>query len=79
MRKTFSILDFGAVPNTDALQTDKIQAAVDSCYENGGGTVIIPEGTYYTGCILLRSNITLQLLRGAVLSGRLRYSLPCGC
>lgn len=79
MYHTFSVLDFGAVPNSTALQTDKIQAAIDSCFENGGGTVVIPAGTYHTGCILLRSDITLRLLSGAVLCGSrdpLDYRIP---
>ena len=69
MKNTFSVPDFGAAPDSGILQTKKIQAAIDCCFENGGGTVIIPAGTYKTGCILLRSNVTLRLQRGAVLLG----------
>ena len=31
----FSILDFGAVANTNTLQTEAIQAAVDVCFPAG--------------------------------------------
>ncbi len=64
-----SIVDFGAVANAEALQTDKIQAAIDHCFAQGGGTVIVPEGVWNTGDIRLRSNITLYLQSGAVLKG----------
>ena len=64
MRKNiFNITDFGAVPDICELQTDKIQAAIDKCFESGGGEVIVPEGVFLTGGIRLRSNITLQIHR----------------
>ncbi len=69
MIKTFSVTDFGAVPNTDNLQTEKIQAAIDACFSEGGGEVIIPEGIFLTGSIRLRSNVTLHLLKNACLKG----------
>ena len=66
---TFSITDFGAVANCPELQTEKIQAAIDKCFLEGGGEVTIPEGVFMTGSIRLRSNITLHLLKNAVLKG----------
>lgn len=65
----FSILDFGAVANTDALQTEAIQAAVDACFLAGGGEVTVPAGVFRMGSIRLRSNVTLHLLSGATLKG----------
>mgnify|MGYP003293789217 CR=1 FL=1 len=44
MNKTFLITDFGAVAGKDTLQTEKIQKAIDACFSEGGGEVIIPEG-----------------------------------
>ena len=70
MRKNiFNITDFGAVPDSCELQTDKIQAAIDKCFESGGGEVIVPEGVFLTGGIRLRSNITLHLKENAVIKG----------
>lgn len=68
-KTTVSILDFGAVPDEEDLQTEKIQAAIDHCFLQGGGEVVIPAGVFRTGGIRLRSNITLHLLSGAVLKG----------
>lgn len=67
--KSVNILDFGAVADTGALQTEMIQAAIDYTFKNGGGEVVIPEGEYLTGGIRLRSNITLHLLKNAKLRG----------
>ena len=63
-----NISDFGAKSDGN-LQTEKIQKAIDFCYEHGGGEVVIPEGEFYTGGIRLRSNITLRLLEDAHLIG----------
>lgn len=50
---TANIIDFGAVSDSKKLQTEKIQSAIDYCFEQGGGEVLIPEGKYYTGDIRL--------------------------
>ncbi len=64
----YNILDFGAVVS-DQLQTKAIQSAIDKCFLDGGGEVIIPCGVFRTGSIRLRSNTTLHLMSGAVLEG----------
>ena len=63
-----NILDYGA-KQSDLLQTDAIQKAIDDCFLAGGGTVTIPKGFYRTGGVRLRSNVTLYLKSGAVLEG----------
>lgn len=63
-----NIKDLGAKEGNE-LQTAIIQKAIDMCYENGCGEVIIPEGEFHTGGIRLRSNVTLHLLSGAKLVG----------
>ena len=64
---TYNILDYGAV--CGQVCTDAIQTALDDCFRNGGGTVVIPAGDYITGGIRLRSNTTLLLKDGAHLMG----------
>ena len=68
MKTVASIKDFGAKCD-GTLQTTAIQAAIDHCFNLGGGEVIVPEGVYLTGGIRLRSNITLYLQKNAVLKG----------
>ena len=47
-----------------------VQMAIDSCPE--GGRVVLPEGTYLVRPIVLKSNITLELKKGASLLGDAR-------
>lgn len=63
-----SILDYGAVTEKSVC-TQSIQSAIDACFLSGGGIVEIPEGTFRTGGIRLRSNVTLYLKSGACLAG----------
>lgn len=69
MKKIYNVLDYGAIPNHPDLQTEKLQAAIDACFLDGGGEVVIPVGTFRTATIRVRSNITLHLLTGAILEG----------
>jgi polygalacturonase len=46
-----------------------IQKAIDTAYNNGGGTVIVPAGDYLIGPIELKSFVQLQLEPGARLWG----------
>lgn len=63
-----SILDYGA-RSDGSLCTGAIQAAIDDCFRAGGGTVEVPAGTFLTGGVRIRSNITLLLRSGARLLG----------
>jgi len=60
---------FGAVPDDDALDTAALQAALDAAHAQGGGTVVLPAGTFDSGTLRLRSNVTLHLGPGATLRG----------
>ena len=56
------------------LMTETIQKAIDSCAANGGGVVIFPSGTFLSGGIQLKSKVTLQLEKGAIIQGSDQYS-----
>lgn len=64
----YPITSFGAVANNEKyLNTASINAAINKCNFDGGGRVIVPKGTWYTGPITLKSNVNLFLEDGAVL------------
>ncbi len=74
--RTLSIVKTGA--RQEVLSTEHIQKAIDRLSQKGGGTVVIPEGKWLTGRIVLRSNICLRLEKGAELhfSGDIKDYLP---
>lgn len=65
----FNIADFGAKGDGHTLNTTAINAAVKACYDAGGGTVIVPPGTFVTGTIRLLDRVQLHLAPGATLKG----------
>jgi len=67
-KRTFNITDFGAKQGNEAEPChEAINQAIIACNQAGGGTVIIPKGTFYTGPITLKSNVNLNLEEGAIL------------
>lgn len=65
--KQFDITGFGAVEGGEVLNTAAIQAAIDAC--TYGGTVYVPAGTFLSGAIFLKSNMTLFIEQGGILLG----------
>jgi polygalacturonase len=61
--------DFGAKADGTTKDTAAIQKAIDTCAAKGGGTVRLDAGNYLSAPIVLKSNITLQLDKGATLLG----------
>nr|WP_068888881.1 glycosyl hydrolase family 28 protein [Pedobacter panaciterrae] len=67
--KDYSASFFGIKPGGTVLNTRAIQFGIDYISENGGGRLVFPAGSYLTGCIHFKSDVTLQLDKGAVLLG----------
>ena len=65
----FDIKKFGAIGDGKTLNTQAIQKAIDACFENGGGQVLVEGGTYMFGTIVLRSNVELHIAANATLLG----------
>ncbi len=60
---------YGAKADGATKDTAAIQSAIDACEQKGGGTVLLTAGTYISAPIVLKSNITLHLDKGATLLG----------
>jgi hypothetical protein len=65
----YFVTDFGAKNDGKTLATKAIQAAIDAAFEAGGGKVVLTPGTYLSGTIFLKDNVTLEVLSGATLFG----------
>jgi hypothetical protein len=57
----YDIRTFGAKGDGVTLDTQAVQAAIDQCNKDGGGTVLVPSGTFVIGTIELKSFVTLHL------------------
>lgn len=64
---SFNIITNGAKADGVTLNTKAIQEAINACNKSGGGVVIIPEGLWLTGPLVLKSNVNLHLKRNALL------------
>ncbi|WP_313442220.1 glycoside hydrolase family 28 protein [Novosphingobium sp.] len=63
----FSIASLGAVPGDQARTDAAMRQAILAARSAGGGTVLVPAGTWRTGPIHLESNVNLHLEDGATL------------
>ena len=61
-----NVADRGADRTGKTKCTQVINGLIDKLASSGGGTVYFPAGTYLTGPIMMKSNITLNLDPGAV-------------
>lgn len=67
--KQYRITDFGLLNDSTVIQTTLIQAVIDKAYDNGGGVVIIPKGTFLSGSLFFKKNTHLHLEDGGKLKG----------
>jgi polygalacturonase len=67
--KHYRITDYGVANDSVRLQTSEIQGVIDRAYGNGGGVVIVPQGTFLTGSLFFRQGVHLHLEERATLKG----------
>jgi polygalacturonase len=65
----YNVRDFGAKGDGKTLDTKAIQSAIDKCFNEKGGTVLIPAGDFLSGTLELKSNVTLQIAASGKLLG----------
>lgn len=66
--RQYVITDYGVGRDSSVVQTAAIQAVIDRAAQEGGGVVVIPEGTYLTGALFFRQGTHLHV------KGRLKGS-----
>ena len=66
-KKDFVITNYGAKGDGTTDCTSAIKTAIDDCNKSGGGRVVVPEGSFLTGAIHLKSNVNLYVSENALL------------
>jgi len=61
--------NYGAKGDSKTVDTKAIQVAIDSCHASGGGKVVLHNGNFVSGTIILKSNVSLHVESGATLLG----------
>ena len=64
---TVSLADFGGTPDGITSNTKAFEKAIAALNKQGGGHLVVPEGLYLTGPIVLKDCIDLHLERGAII------------
>jgi polygalacturonase len=67
--RIYNIRDFGAKGDGKSLDTAAVQAAIDTCNKEQGGTVLVPAGVFVIGTVELKSNVTLHIAAQGKLLG----------
>jgi len=66
---SYDIQQLGAKGDNKTVNTNIINQAIAKCSNEGGGTVVVPQGIFLTATLYLKSNVNLHLNKGAVLKG----------
>jgi hypothetical protein len=75
----YNVRDYGAKGDGRTLDTIAVQAAINACHKDSGGTVLIPAGDFLCGTIELKSNVTLHLsAKGKLLGSPKREDYTAG-
>jgi polygalacturonase len=67
--KRFTITGFGAVGDGKTSNTSALQALIDKVAKEGGGTVVVPEGTFLTGALFFKQGVNLYIEKNGTLKG----------
>ena len=66
--KQYVITDYGVKKDSTLVQTKAIQAVIDLCASEGGGVIVIPDGTFLSGSLFFKQGTHLYV------KGRLKGS-----
>ena len=67
-KRPYSLSDYGIAAD-DQLHTAEIQGLIDRIHEEGGGVLVVPQGTYRTGALFFRPGVHLYVAEGGMLLG----------
>ncbi|MBQ3632442.1 MAG: exopolygalacturonase [Prevotella sp.] len=67
--RQYVLTDYGVRQGTTDIQTRQIQAVIDRAAQEGGGVIVVPRGTFFTGSLFFRQGTNLYIEEGGVLKG----------
>jgi len=67
--RQYVITDFGVKNDSTMIQTEAIQQVIDRAAADGGGCIVVPEGTFLSGSLFFKSGTRLYIKRGGKLKG----------
>lgn len=67
--KQYVITEHGVVNDSTLIQTKQIQNVIDIAASNGGGVIVIPEGTFLSGSLFFKPGTHLHILKNGRLKG----------
>ncbi|MGM0620105.1 MAG: rhamnogalacturonidase [Bacteroidota bacterium] len=65
----YSIADYDAVGNDSTMNTEAIQQLIDNVSADGGGVIVVPEGTFKSGALFFKPGTHLHVQEGGMLKG----------
>ena len=65
----YVITDYGVVADSTVVQTKAIQAVIDRAAADGGGVIVVPQGTFLSGALFFRQGTHLHVAAGGKLKG----------
>ena len=67
--KKYVVTDYGVVADSTVIQTEQLQAVIDRAAQEGGGVVVIPNGTFLSGSLFFKPGTHLHVMEGGKLKG----------
>ena len=67
--KQYVLTDYGVRQGTCDIQTKEIQAVIDRAASEGGGVIVVPKGTFFSGSLFFKQGTHLYVEEGGVLKG----------
>ena len=67
--KRYVVTDYGVSTDSTVVQTAALQAVIDRAAGEGGGVIVIPQGTFLSGALFFRPGTHLFLEEGGTLKG----------
>ena len=65
----YVVTDYGVLTDSTIVQTERIQAVIDRAANDGGGVVVIPQGTFLSGSLFFKPKTHLHIAEGGRLKG----------